>query len=316
MIAKSSALKTRFAAQAVALTLAVAPVLAAPRDGDVIGEMSTTVTGSDDSLPEIARHFDLGFVELVAANPGLRPWAPGAGHELVLPTAHILPKAPRRGVVINLDEMRLYYYPASGGDPKTYPLGVGREGHVTPLGTSRIIGKAEQPTWYPPPSIRAEKPELPAVVPPGPDNPLGAYALYVGWPGIRIHGTNKPYGVGRRTSHGCIRLYPEDIEALYPQVPVGTPVTVVQQAVKVGWSGGDLYLEVHPSLAQADQLEDHGGTDPEPVPDALSLVRAAAGPEDDVRLDQEVIRRAAEERRGYPVRVTRNPPSPVGTSLP
>ena len=312
----TSGLPRRLAALLAVLPLAGAPALAAPRDGDVIGEMAGYVTGEDDSLPEIARRFDIGFVELVAANPGLRPWAPGGGRELVLPTAHILPKAPRRGLVINLDEMRLYYYLGPGEGPQSYPLGVGSEGHLTPLGTSRVVSKAEQPTWYPPPSIRAEKPELPAMVPPGPDNPMGAYALYLGWPGIRIHGTNKPFGVGRRVSHGCIRLYPEDIETLYSQVPVGTPVTVVKQGVKVGWSGGELYLEVHPSLAQADQLEDHAGMDPEPAPDALSLVRAALGPGDDVRLDEDAVLRAVEERRGYPVRVTRGPASPVDTSFP
>jgi len=204
--------------------------------------------------------------------------------------------------------MRLYYFEEPGAAPESYPIAIGREGRNTPLGTTQVVRKTENPTWYPPASIRAEKPELPPVVPPGPDNPLGAYALYLGWPAYLIHGTNKPWGIGRQASAGCIRMYPEDIERLFARVPVGTTVTVVNQPVKIAWIGDELFVEVHPTDTQAAQLELKGTFDAaesgQTIANIVARVRHAAGKEED-RLDYQTILKAALERRGYPVQVTR-----------
>lgn len=279
---------------------------AAPRAGaDLIGTQGTRVVTEADTLVEIARRHGLGFVELRAANPGIDPWLPPPGHRLVLPTAHVLPEAPREGVVVNLAEQRLYYFPPGGGAAESYPVGIGRQGWRTPLGRTKVVRKRANPTWYPPASIRAESPELPAAVPPGPHNPLGAFALNLGWDGYVIHGTNKPGGIGRRVSHGCIRLYPEDIERLFENVPVGTPVTFVDQPIKLGWWQGELYLEAHPTQPQADEIEVQGTFPAEGTPAELpwKVVRAAGDEAD--RLDWSVIDRVVAERRGVPVRVTR-----------
>ncbi|MFQ5772955.1 MAG: L,D-transpeptidase family protein [Kiloniellaceae bacterium] len=277
---------------------------AAPRTGDLVGSIATHKVGETETLIGIARRYDLGFVELRAANPGVDPWLPGAGARLLLPAAHVLPEGPRDGIVINLAEQRLYYFSGPGEPVMSFPIGIGRQGWETPLGRTEVVGKRTNPTWIPPPSIRAEQPDLPAAVPPGPNNPLGAYALDLGWRGFVIHGTNKPDGIGRRVSHGCIRLYPEDIARLFERVTVGTRVTVIDQPVKLGRSGGELYLEVHPTQAQADEIEAQGRFTPAAVSDlAWRVVRAAA--DQAVRLDWPAIQRAAAERRGVPVRITR-----------
>lgn len=275
--------------------------------GDVIGSVRSLVASHEDTLLDIARENGLGYVEMVAANPGVDPWVPGRGTLVVLPTAHVLPDVERRGLVVNLAEQRLYYFAAPGAAPMMFPLGVGREGWGTPLGSTEITRKAKNPIWYPPESIRAEKPDLPTVVRPGPDNPLGSHALYFAWPKYLIHGTNQPWGIGRRVSHGCIRLYPEDIAQLFEAVAVGTPVHVIDQAIKIGWSDGELYVEAHPEPAQADELEKSGHiTRPaeRPPADAFYRIAARAGDRRD-RLDWSAIRRAVEERSGVPVRVTK-----------
>ena len=182
--------------------LAVRPAEAATYtiDGDVAGEVTRYTVKDKDTLYSVARHFDLGIVEIMAANPGLDPWIPPVGTELTLPTAYVLPTISRKGIVIDLSALRLFYFP----DPKTvmtFPLGIGMDGWSTPTGTTRIVLKRDHPTWIAPESILKENPDLPKVVPPGPDNPLGDYALNLGWEGYRIHGTNKPYGIGRRSSH-------------------------------------------------------------------------------------------------------------------
>lgn len=270
----------------------------------VIGHMAVYRATKEDTLLDIARRFNLGFVELRVANPDMDVWLPGEGMRVLLPTAHLLPDVPHKGLVINLPEMRLYYFAKDGTQIYTYPIGVARDGRLTPIGKTSVVRKKPDPTWYPPASIRAEKPDLPRMVPPGPDNPLGSHALYLGWPAYLVHGTNKPWGVGRRVSSGCIRLYPEDILDLYPKVPVGTPVTVIDQPVKVGWVGDALYVEVHPSLAQADQIEQTGHFDPEIPENIVGTVLAAAGTQSN-RIDWDVVRRAGIERRGYPIRITR-----------
>lgn len=281
------------------------PAWPQPRAGfDYVGAMQTYRARYEDTLVDLARRYNFGYVELLAANPDVDPWLPGDGTRIILPGAHLLPDAPRRGIVVNLTEMRLYYYRRSQEPPETFPIGVGREGRDTPLGVKRISRKAANPAWYPPPSIRAEKPDLPRMVPPGPDNPLGLFALYVSNSLIRIHGTNQPLGVGRRVSSGCIRMYPEDIEALFGMVPAGTQVNFIDQPVKFGWVDGDLHMEVHPSMQQADQLEIEGYIVPEIADGTLAMAERAAG-DQAYRLDVGTVLKASLERRGYPVRVTR-----------
>jgi L,D-transpeptidase ErfK/SrfK len=290
-------------------SLAAEPVVLAGERDDIIGEIRTMTTVYEDTMLDIARNNGLGFTELMAVNPGVDPWIPGEGVRVLLPTAHILPDAPRRGVVVNIAELRLYYYPPGGGPVVSVPIGVGRDGFTTPFGTTKVTRKAVRPTWYPTPNTRADRPELPAAVPAGPDNPLGEYALYLGWPAYLIHGTNQPYGVGRRVSRGCIRLYPEDIERLFKMVPEGTPVTVLSQPVKLGWRGGNLFIEVNPSLAQVDQIEEKGFAEPDPVRELADPDRILAVAGDEIwRLDWIAINQALEQRQGIPIRITRDAP--------
>jgi len=273
------------------------------RDGN-LRETTTYRAAYEDTLLDVARRFNLGYVEMVAANPGVDPWLPGQGSELVLPTVHLLPEAEPEGIIINLADMRLYYVSAPGAAPQSYPIGIGREGLTTPLGTTEIARKKIDPAWRPTARMREEKPELPEAVPPGPDNPMGNRAIYLGWPQYAIHGTNKPWGIGRRVSSGCIRMYPEDVEELFEKVAVGTKVTVVDQPVKLGWIDGQLFMEAHPSQAQSDQLEALGHFDPSLPSSVVDQVLAVAG-EEAHRLDWSRIRQVAVERRGYPIRVTR-----------
>jgi len=270
--------------------------------GDIIGSVRTHTVDSDDTLVGLARPNNVGFVELMAANPGVDPWLPKVGSDLTVPTSFLLPPGQRVGIIINLPEQRLYYFPKDG-IPATYPIGVGREGYDTPLGKTKVTRKRESPNWYPPRSARRDDPTLGKVVPPGPENPLGTHALYLGWPEYLIHGTNEPGGIGRRVSRGCIRLYPEDIVKLYDTVPKNTPVQVISAPVKVGWSEDELFIEVHPTLEQADAIEETGRLTLKPAPGAHDLIVAAAGSEagriDWAKVDIELV-----ARRGVPVRVT------------
>ncbi len=280
-------------------------ISAALRTGDLIGALRFHPTRAEDTLLDIAVANDIGILALSAANPGIDPWIPGADQLVLLPTAHLLPDARREGIVINKAELGLYWFPR-GGAPRRHAIGVGREGFDTPVGETRIVRKQKDPTWYPTASTRADRPELPAVVPPGPDNPLGRHALYLGWPTYLIHGTNKPYGVGRRVSRGCIRMYPAAIERLYEEVPIGTRVTVVDQPVKVGWHEGELHLEAHPDLGQLEELEENYSFTPKPGavdPAALELVRRKAG-EEVGRVDWDRVEAELVARRGIPVRVS------------
>lgn len=286
--------------------------LAATPPDDMIGRTRTHIAAESDTLLDLARDHGLGFVEIAAANPGVDPWLPGAGTQIVLPTGHLLPAAPRRGIVINLSDQRLYFFPR-GGPVQTYPIGVPAVGQDLRTGTTRVIAKRTNPVWIPPPSIRNEDPELPAIVPPGPDNPLGNFALDLEWTNIVIHGTNRPYGIGRRVSHGCFRLYPDDIEKLFGQVSMGTQVTIVDQPAKAGWADGMLYLEIHPTLDQADEIEARGTFTPAAVQDLDTLVRKAAGSQGDL-IDWELVERLARERTGVAMPVLRQdatPPLPL-----
>lgn len=223
---------------------------------NVVGEIQRVIARHEDTLPDIARRYNVGYDELTLANPGVDPWLPGEGKEIIVPTLYILPDAPRDGVVLNVPEMRVYYYPPpqAGQAPvvMTFPASIGRMEWQTPLGKTKIVRKQAYPTWYPTDNIRAEHladgDPLPRSIPPGPDNPLGTHALRLGIPGYLIHGTNKPYGIGMRVTHGCVRMYPEDIRALFDAVPENAPVHVVNQPYKAGWRNGNLYVEAHPPL--------------------------------------------------------------------
>lgn len=282
----------------VLLAVQTTSIARAQLSHDLLGEPNRHVVSADDTLLDVARWYDLGFVEIVAANPAIDPWLPRAGTVVLLPTAHVLPSAPRRGIVINLADQRLYYFPPRG-PVQSYPIGIASDGMEIVLGVTRVVGKRVNPTWVPPPSVRADAPDLPPAVPPGPDNPLGAFALDLGWTSTAIHGTNNPDGVGRRVSHGCFRLYPEDIAKLFPQVAVGTEVHVVNQPVKVGWSDETLLLEVHPTLEQADELESRGAATPTVHPDLAMTVMELAGAAFD-EIDWPRVEQIAREHRGIP----------------
>lgn len=291
------------------LLLAAGPARAAeyllPTNGDnVIGRNSAVVAVHDDTLFDIARRNGVGYEEIVAANPGVDSWLPGEGTEILIPSRFVLPDTPRSGLVVNLPEHRLYYYPpvkkGEAAVVRTYPISVGKMDWKTPLGTTKIVAKEVRPNWYPPESVLKEHAErgdpLPKVVPPGPDNPLGEYKMRLGIPGgaYLIHGTNKPAGVGMQVTHGCIRLYPEDIEALFPMVPVGTQVLLVDQTNKVGWQRGTLYVERHAPLEGTDDPRD---MDPA-VMDAM-IAAAAAG--HSIEVDWARTRQVFEQATGVPV---------------
>lgn len=213
----------------------------------VIGALKTHTIKGKESLIEAARKYGIGYNEIVDANPKLDAFVPGDGKSVAIPTFWILPElSAYDGIVINLSEMRLYFFPKkSAGRVNTFPIGIGSEGNETPVGNFKIIEKITKPSWRVPESIRKERPELPLVVPPGPDNPLGSHALRLSLGSVLIHGTNRPYAVGRKASHGCIRMYPEDIPNLFKLVPKGAKIVIIRQPVKIGMLGDRVYLEVH-----------------------------------------------------------------------
>lgn len=236
-----------------------------PAGSDVIGAVSYVESRAADTLLDIARRHGLGYEEIVRANPQVDPWLPGDGTRIVLPTRYILPPGPREGLVLNLPEYRMYYFPEpKPGEPAlvmTYPVSIGRMDWATPIGTTRVVSKVVNPAWYPPDSVRAEHEAdgrpLPRIVPPGPDNPLGTRAMRLGLPSYLIHGTNRPAGVGMRVTHGCIRMFPEDIEFLFERVAVNTSVRIMNEPVKLGWDGDRLLMEVHRTLEAAPlEVED------------------------------------------------------------
>jgi L,D-transpeptidase ErfK/SrfK len=299
-----------------ALVAALAPFVAngvraseflLPLNGDnVIGAVSIAVAEHEDTLLDIGRRYGVGYEEVIAANPGVDPWLPGEGTEILIPGRFVLPDAPREGIVVNLPEHRLYYYPAAkAGEPRvvrTYPISVGKMDWKTPLGATKVVAKQEKPNWYPPQSVRLEHiakgDPLPPFIPPGPDNPLGEYVLRLGIPSgaYLIHGTNRPAGVGMQVTHGCIRMFPEDISEFYTMIPVNTKVNLVDQTTKVGWSRGTLFVE------RQSPLE---GTDNPAHMDSAELSRAlqaaTAGLAADV--DWDTARLAFQQASGVPVRV-------------
>ncbi len=285
------------------IALSSIPANAAAYDKDYVGEMEMYRAKYEDTLVHLARKYGLGFVEMRAANPKLDPWLPGEGSRVVLPTQSLLPDAPREGIVINLPEMKLYLFEKPGQAPIVYSISPGREGLNTPVGQTTINAKKAGPTWTPTARMLKEDPTLKPFYPPGPDNPLGTHALYLGWPEMRIHGTNKPYAIGRRASSGCIRMYPESIKDIYNRVPVGTKVTSVDQPVKVGWIGNKMYVEVSPTQEQSLRVEEMGEFKSYEITAVdMKRITSKAGPFAD-RIDWEAVRKAVREHRGYPVPV-------------
>jgi L,D-transpeptidase ErfK/SrfK len=275
------------------------------QEQEVLGDVQVIHSREENTFVRIAREFNVGYEELRLANPDVDIWLPGEATPVVLPTMSVIPAVPREGIVLNLPSMRLLYFrPSDEADETaatrsiaTHPIGIGRQGWATPTGRAEVTEKARDPTWYPPASVRAEHAELgdplPSIVPPGPDNPLGSFAIGLSMPGYLIHSTNKPAGVGMRISHGCIRLYPEDIEALFDEVPSGLPVNIIDEPVLAGWRDGELYLEVHAPLA-----EDERDLDAQ----AARVIDAAfqrAG-RDPVPIDAALVARIVAEQRGIP----------------
>ncbi len=222
----------------------------------VVGEPQLVRIEGDNTLSDIAREYGLGYDEIIAANPGVNPWLPGEGTPVLLPTQYVLPPGSREGIILNIASKRLFWFPRTASDEPavvyTFPIGIGRVGWETPVGSTTVIAKAKDPSWYVPLSVREEHAAmgdpLPSVVPPGPDNPLGAYVLKLDMPGYLIHGTNQPYGVGMRVSHGCVRLYPENIELLFPEIALGTDVRIVNAPYLLGERDGELFFEAHAPL--------------------------------------------------------------------
>ncbi len=224
----------------------------------VVGEDQQVTTVYEDTLYDLARKYSLGSEELIRVNPGIDPWLPPTGSVITVPGRHILPAGPREGIVVNLPEHRLYYFPKQKkGKPQivvTYPVSIGKMDWHTPIGETHVIQKQKDPSWFPTASVRAEHAAagdiLPARVPPGPDNPLGTRALRLaaGQGTYLIHGTNNPIAVGLAVTHGCIRMYPEDIELLFPEIPVGEKVRIINEPLKVAHVDGELLMEVHPPV--------------------------------------------------------------------
>lgn len=252
------------------LSSAVAATYTIPETGSVLGQVQVVVAKHEDTLLDLGRRYSVGYEEIVAANPGVDPWLPGEGKQVVIPSRYILPDAPRQGIVVSLAEHRLYYFPAPKPNEApvvvTYPISVGKMDWKTPLGLTRITDKRTKPIWYPPESVRKEHAAdgrpLPKAVPAGPDNPLGDYAMRLDIPGgaYLIHGTNNPRGVGMQVTHGCIRMYPEDIEQFFKMVAVNTPVRIIHQPYKMGWDGNELYMEVHAPLEGSQEQDIHSLT--------------------------------------------------------
>ena len=275
--------------------------------GGLFGEVKRIQTRYEDTLIQLARQHSLGYEELLRVNKGVDPWLPGAGTEILIPGQRLLPPGVREGIVVNLPEHRLFYFPKpEKGKPPvvlTFPVSVGKMDWNTPLGVTKVVRKQKDPPWYPPESVRKEHikrgdPPLPAVVPAGPDNPLGTRSMRLDIPGgaYLIHGTNNPDAVGMAITHGCMRMYPEDIERLFDLTPVGTRVALINEPVKISRFGGEVWLEVHPPVDEKGQVL---GVDLEVFESRLNELLGDA----QVIIDWEMALRALREATGMPVLV-------------
>ena len=271
---------------------------------DLIGAIATTRADAEDTLTDIARRSGLGYEDMRRANPGVDPWLPGTETDIVLPTHYVLPSMVRKGVVVNIAEYRLYYFTQAEGREvvATFPVSIGRMDWETPIGQHRITAKQVRPVWYPPDSVRAEHAAegdiLPRAIPPGPANPLGDYAIRLSHSSYLIHGTNKPVGIGMQVTHGCIRMYPEDIEWLFPQLAADATVEIVNEPLKFGWDGADLYFEAHPRL-DGDGEQDAAGLT------GVTSLYVRATTDRPAVVDWAVMEEVYRARLGIPVRVGR-----------
>jgi L,D-transpeptidase ErfK/SrfK len=304
---------------------AAATVYELPENGSAVFGTDERVKATyQDTLLDIARRYSLGYEEIIRANPGVDMWLPGEGTDILLPGRRILPPGQHEGVVVNLPEHRLYYFPKTKKGEKpvviTYPVSIGKMDWSTPLGETRVISKQKHPSWYPPESVRKEHlangDPLPKVVPAGPDNPLGDFAmrLAVGGGSYMLHGTNNPMAVGMAITHGCIRMYPEDVAALFPLVPVGTKVWLINDPVKVAYVDGELLLEAHPPV-------DSEGQTTEPNLELLSQLLDKAVGQDTAAIHWELARATLQAANGIPAVVglqaqLDQPPAPDGTQPP
>jgi L,D-transpeptidase ErfK/SrfK len=276
-----------------------------PPGEDVVGQVQVIKAKYEDTFADIGQANDIGYLEMVAANPGVDPWLPGGGTEVLLPTRYILPPGPREGIVINLAEYRMYYFPKDQNVVHTFPLGIGREGWGSPIAETRITGKIKDPAWYPPKSIReehaADGDPLPTVVPAGPDNPLGPFKFTLGLSGYLIHGSNKKFGIGMRVSHGCFRMLNHNVLQLASMVPVGTTVRIINEPYKFGISGDKVYLEAHAPLeddesAKSSVVDKHAA-----LVDELLKRNDLLGQR---RLDWEIVREVVAAEDGLPVEIS------------
>lgn len=272
-----------------------------PPGEDIVGQVQVVKAKYEDTFADLGVANDLGYLEMIAANPGVDAWLPGEGTEIILPTRFILPPGPREGIVINLAEYRMYYFPKGQSVVHTFPLGIGREGWSSPVTAARITAKTPNPGWTPPKSILEEHAAngdpLPAYVPPGPDNPLGPYKMALSVPGYLIHGTNKKFGIGMRVSHGCFRMLNHNVLQLADMAPVGTPVRIINEPYKFGLSNGKVYLEAHAPL------DDTGA--PSVVDKHTAVINALLKREElgSLHLDWEVVREVVAAEDGLPVKI-------------
>ncbi|MBK7492255.1 MAG: L,D-transpeptidase family protein [Nitrosomonas sp.] len=288
-----------------------------PSDIDVFGQIRTTHASSAETLLDIARQYDIGQIEILLANPNVDRWLPQDGAEVILPSRYIIPHGDRKGLLLNLPEMRIYYFPEpkKGEKPMiiTHPVGIGRMDWITPLGTTKIVDKKKDPTWIPPKSLQMDRiangeQPYPSIVPPGPTNPLGRHAMRLGISSgsYLIHGTIKPFGVGMRVSAGCVRMYPEDIEALFDKVPVGTAVQIVNQPIKLGWLLDSLFIELHPPLEEDEEkYTNYKHMVVTAINDFLALKSSKRTIPADFEIDQEALKQAIMEKSGMPVLISR-----------
>jgi len=277
-------------------------VIILSESSDIIGKETTYTVREKETLIDIARKFDISFADIMSANGDIDPWLPKKNRKILIPNRHIMPKVKRDGIVINLGDLRIYFY-KNYSLIATYPIGIGRSGWETPLGLAEVIEKKIDPYWVPPDSVREEDPSLPKVVAPGEDNPLGTRAIYLSMPSYLIHGTNKPYGVGMKVSHGCIRMYPEDVELLFDLVEVGTKVSIINQPIKVGWHNNDLYIEVHQLPAYASEKNTLEIKDRRNLyPLATTMVQKVAGLSI-TEVNWQVVFKSVLEAKGIPTKI-------------
>lgn len=307
-----------FAALLIVTSAQAAKWTLPPSDIDIFGQVEVIDASRDETLLDVARRYGIGQDEMLLANPLVDRWLPPEGAEVIIPSRYIIPQAERTGLVINLPEMRLYYFPKpdKGAKPVviTHPISIGRMDWRTPLGKTTVVRKQKDPAWIPPQSIKAEaiadgKPPLPDYVPPGPNNPLGRHALYLGTAGYLIHGTDKPFGIGMRVTHGCLRMYPEDVEKLFERVSVGTPVQLINQPIKLGWLADSLFIELHPPLEEdEDEYVDYMQKVRESITRFLEKSandKKLSPARSNIDIDERVLELAVFDKSGIPVLISK-----------